>query len=47
MLSSQRLSVISLVYNKGEKNYLSNYRPISFSNTDYKIIAFVFAKKTA
>ena len=45
MSSSQKLSVISLVYKKGEKNYLSNYRPISLTNTDYKIIAFVFAKR--
>ena len=45
MSSSQKLSVISLVYKKGEKNYLSNYRPISLMNTDYKIIAFVFAKR--
>ena len=45
MSSSQKLSVISLVYKKGEKNYLSYYRPINLTNTDYKIIAFVFAKR--
>ena len=45
MSSSQKISVISLVYKKGEKNYLSNYRPIRLTNTDYKIIAFVFAKR--
>ena len=31
MSSSQKLSVISLVYKKGEKNYLSSYRPISLT----------------
>ena len=45
MSSSQKSSVISLDYKKDEKNYLSNYRPISLTNTDYKIIAFVCAKR--
>ena len=45
MSSSQKLSAISLVYKKDEKDYLSNYRRISLTNTDYKIIAFVFAKR--
>ena len=34
MSSSQKISVISLVYKKGEKNYLSNYRPKCLTNTD-------------
>ena len=42
---TQRLSVISLIYKKGEKENLKNYRPISLTNTDYKIIAFVFARR--
>ena len=45
MSSSQKISVISLVFKKGEQNYLSNYRPIRLTNTDYKIRAFVFAKR--
>lgn len=45
MTYTQRQSVISLVFKKGEKNSLKNYRPISLTNTDYKIIAFVFAKR--
>lgn len=45
MAYSQRLSVISLIYKKGEKDSLKNYRPISLTNTDYKIIAFIFAKR--
>lgn len=45
MSSSQKSSVISLDYKKDEKNYLNNYRPISLTNTDYKIVAFVCAKR--
>lgn len=45
MSYSQRLSVILLIYKKGEKDSLKNYRPISLTNTDYKIIALIFAKR--
>ena len=38
--SSQRKSVISLIHKDNEKNLLKNYRPISLTNTDYKILAF-------
>lgn len=42
---SQRLSVISRIHKKGDKDSLKNYIPISLTNTDYKIIAFVLAKR--
>ena len=42
---SQRLALITLLYKKGERNSLKNYRPLSLTNTDYKIIAFVFARR--
>ena len=42
---SQRMSVITLLFKKGDKNLLGNYRPISLTNTDYKIVAFIFAKR--
>ena len=44
MTFSQRLSAISLIHKIGEKNVLQNYRSISLTNTDYKIIAFIFAQ---
>ena len=44
MLSfSQRSAVISLIYKKGEKENLKNYRPISLTNVDYKIFANILA----
>lgn len=36
--------MISLIYKKEEKS-LKNYRPISLTHTDYKNIAFIFAKR--
>ena len=42
---SQKLSVISLIHKKNEKDSLKNFRPISLTNVDYKIIALVFAKR--
>ena len=38
-------SVITLIFKKGDRTLLKNYRPLSLSNYDYKIIAFVLAKR--
>ena len=35
---SQRLSVLTLIHKKDDKKLLKNYRPLSLTNTDYKII---------
>mgnify|MGYP003692126559 CR=1 FL=1 len=43
MTFSQRLAAISFIHKKGRKNVLHNYKPISLTNTDYKIIAFISA----
>ena len=42
---SQRESVMSLIYKKGERENIANYRPISLINTDYKILAIIMAKR--
>ena len=34
-----------MIHKKNEKDSLKNFRPISLTNVDYKIIAFVFAKR--
>ena len=43
--SSIRKAVMSLIFKSGDKTILSNYRPISVTNSDYKILAFVLAKR--
>ena len=40
---SMRRSIISLIHNKGDKTDIENYRPISLTNTDYRILTFVLA----
>jgi len=38
-------AVLTLIFKKGEQNLLKNYRPISITNYDYKIIAFVLVRR--
>jgi hypothetical protein len=42
---SQKQSVLSLILKKGDKQDIKNYRPISLTNCDYKIIAFLLANR--
>ncbi len=42
---SMKKSILALIFKKGDKYLLKNYRPISLSNYDYKIIAFALAKR--
>ena len=42
---SQRLAILTLLYKKGDKQCLENWRPISLLNTDYKILAKVLCKR--
>ena len=39
MPSTMKQSILTLIYKKGDKHLLKNYRPISLTNYDYKIIA--------
>ena len=43
--SSAKHAILSLIYKKGDRKLLTNYRPISLTNADYKIIAFVLANR--
>ncbi len=42
---SIRKSVIALLHKKENKDNIANYRPISLTNTDYRILAFVLASR--
>ena len=43
--NSMKRAIISLLFKKGNSMFLKNYRPISLTNYDYKIIAFTLAKR--
>lgn len=38
---TQHLAIIILLYKKGDDHLVENYRPISLTNTDYKILAYI------
>ena len=40
---SMRQAVVTLIFKKGDNTDLKNYRPISLSNYDYKILSFMLA----
>ena len=42
---SQRKSVMSLIFKRGDEDDISNYRSISLTNTDYRILAFTLAER--
>ena len=41
----QNRAILTLLYKKGEREDISNWRPISLLNTDYKIITKVLAER--
>ena len=42
---SMRRSVITLIHKKDDKTNIENYRPISLTNTDYRILASILASR--
>ena len=42
---SIKKAVITLIFKKGDRTLLKNYRPISLTNCDYKILTFVLARR--
>ena len=42
---SQRKAVMSLIFKKGDEDDITNYRPISLTNVDYRILAFTLSER--
>ena len=42
---SWNVSVLSLIFKKGDPSNIKNYRPISLTNTDYKLLAHVLTNR--
>lgn len=45
MSNSQNLGLLTLLFKKGDRALLSNWRPISLLNTDYKILAKILSMR--
>ena len=39
------MAVLSLIFKKGDEENIENYRPISLTNVDYRILAFTLAQR--
>ena len=39
------MAVFSLIFKKGDEENIENYRPISLTNVDYRILAFTLAQR--
>ena len=45
MCNSQSMGTITLLYKNGNSNDITNWRPITLLNTDYKILEKIFANR--
>ena len=43
--SSQRSAVMTLIFKQGDREDISNYQPISLTNVDYRILAFILSAR--
>ena len=45
LTETMNTSVVTLIFKKGDRANMKNYRPMSLTNTDYKLLAHILANR--
>ena len=45
LTDTQKIAIIVLIFKKGDNRLLENYRPVSLTNADYKILVYILSQR--